>query len=312
LLTLEGFSNIGQYKEWKVLELSKGLKPFESWLRTRIEGIKNMSDLRITLIQSPIHWHDIQANLDMFRQKIADIGQETDVIILPEMFTTGFTMQPELVAEPLGGRTMQWMQHQAKATNAVVTGSFVQQSEGTNEEKSDDPNKSLTYWNTLIWMQPDGQYELYQKRHLFRMAGEHDAYEKGTSRLVVSWRGWRICPMICYDLRFPIWARNTNMDYDVLLYIASWPQARRHAWRTLIQARAIENLSYGVGVNRIGTDHNGYQYLGDSLVADFKGELMLDAQAQEMTQTVSFSRENLSDFRAKFPFYLDADPFTLD
>lgn len=263
-----------------------------------------MSDLCISLVQAPLVWHDIPQNLAYFAEKIAPLARRTDVIVLPEMFSTGFTMQPNSVAESLNGQTMAWLEAQAAATNAVLTTSFVQRTEAGS------------FRNTLVWMPPDGNYTLYHKRHLFRMAGEHEVYEKGNEKQVVVWRGWRICPMICYDLRFPVWARNgyngEQLDYDLLIYTANWPQPRSLAWRTLLPARAIENLCYVAGVNRIGQDQNGYVYQGDSLVADFQGTILFHAENRETIETTTLSHDALAQYRAKCPFYLDADAFEIE
>ena len=255
--------------------------------------------LNVTLIQSDLHWEEVPANLAMFEEKIWRISQPTDLIVLPEMFNTGFTMNASAVAEPMNLHTFKWMKQQARQTGAVVTGSFVVK----EQEK---------YYNRLVWMRPDGSYDTYDKRHLFRMAYEHLTYAEGTKRLVTEWKGWRICPLVCYDLRFPVWSRNGQPPYDVLLYVANWPQARRQAWQALLPARAIENLSYVVGVNRVGTDGKNIPYGGDSAVYNYKGETLFQRVDEEACHTVSLDKEALVAFRTAFPAFLDADAFTLE
>ena len=239
----------------------------------------------------------------MLEERIFNLPDPTDLILLPEMFTTGFTMDAHAVAEPMNLTTFRWLKQMAAQTGAVVTGSYVVQDKGK-------------YFNRLIWMQPDGQFDTYDKRHLFRMAGEDSIYTAGTKRIIKEWKGWRICPLICYDLRFPVWSRNTSgqsneFSYDLLLYVANWPAARRNAWNTLLQARAIENLSYVIGVNRTGTDGNGHPYTGDSAVIDFKGDVLCRHSDTEIIHQQTLSLDELRAFREKFPANLDADAFTL-
>jgi omega-amidase len=259
--------------------------------------------LKITLSQSSLYWHDIDANLAMMEEKIWQIGQETDLIVLPEMFSTGFTNAAPELAEPMNSKTFRWMKQQAKQTRAVVTGSFIARD-----------GKDL--YNRLLWMQPDGEFATYDKKHLFRMSEEHEIYSAGKERLVVEWRGWKICPLICYDLRFPVWSRNLmledeSLSYDLLLYVANWPASRSQVWRTLLQARALENLSYCVGLNRIGEDGMNIAYNGQSLVYNYKGEVVADLSDQDAIVTIELSKTALRDFRKKFPAYLDADSFTV-
>lgn len=256
------------------------------------------TDLTITLIQTALFWESPEANRAMLEEKISQIGQPTDLIVLPEMFTTGFTMKPESVAEPMGLTTFRWMKQQAAQTGAVITGSYVVKAGGN-------------FYNRLLWMQPDGTFDHYDKRHLFRLSGEQNHYAAGTQRLIKEWKGWRICPLICYDLRFPVWSRNTGPDFDLLLYVANWPAARSHAWNTLLQARAIENLCYVAAVNRVGQDGNGHGYAGESCVVDFRGERSGYQQNEEVIHTENLKKADLSTFREKFPAYLDADPFTI-
>jgi len=257
-----------------------------------------MQDLNITLIQTPLYWHDRALNLEMLAHKIEEINQPTDLIIIPEMFTTGFSMQAPELAETMYGPTLLWLQNMAAAANAVITGSLIIK-EGQN------------YYNRLIWMQPDGSYSYYDKKHLFRMAGETQVYSTGTRKLIVNLKGWKICPLVCYDLRFPVWSRNVQNEYDLLLYVANWPAKRDTAWKTLLPARAIENVAYAAGVNRVGDDGNGHLYNGDSMVVNFKGEILFSAENDECTKTITLSYQELEDFRKSFPAYLDADAFTI-
>ena len=255
--------------------------------------------MNITLLQTDLHWQDPVANRAMLEEKLFTLPEPTDLIVLPEMFTTGFTMDARAVAEPMNLTTFRWLRQMAAQTNAVVTGSYVVLENGG-------------YYNRLLWMEPDGQFAHYDKRHLFRMAGEDGVYTAGTSRLVRTWRGWRICPLICYDLRFPVWSRNRQiepdkLDYDLLLYVANWPAARQAPWDTLLQARAIENLSYVAGVNRVGEDGNGNSYLGGSALIDFKGDVLFRQYDTEAIHQQTLSLDDLQGYRAKFPAYLDAD-----
>lgn len=258
-----------------------------------------MENLSLTLIQSALHWENAVANLAMFEEKIWQIKEATDLIVLPEMFTTGFTMNASL-AEPMNLTTFKWMKQQAAQTGAVITGSYIV------KEKEQ-------YFNRLIWMRPDGTFEVYDKRHLFRMAEEHQTYSAGTNKIFPTLKGWRICPLICYDLRFPVWSRNTTkgqaLAYDCLMYVANWPQARSHAWNTLLQARAIENLSYVIGVNRVGADGKNIAYSGNSAVISPKGEVLFHQADHECIQTIILDAAELMAFRQKFPAFLDADGF---
>ena len=264
-----------------------------------------MQDLRITLIQSDIAWEDISANLAMFEEKIWRISGPTDIIVLPEMFTTGFTMNASKHAEMMNMRTFKWMRQMAEQTGALILGSYI-------------CNVHDRYYNRLIWMEPNGQHKTYDKRHLFRMANEHKTYSPGESTLVASWKGWKICPQICYDLRFPVWSRNRfdfetqKLNYDVLVYVANWPQIRINAWDTLLRARAIENLSYVVGVNRVGTDDDGMEYNGSSAIIGPKGDTIFSSEGTETVKTIELSSNALQSYRDKFPAYLDADDFSIE
>ncbi len=262
-----------------------------------------MQDLKVTTVQTSLHWQDKQANLAMLEEKLWEIEGLTDVIILPEMFNTGFSMEAEKMAEPMNLHTSKWLKQMAEQKNAVVTGSFI-------------VNDGGDYYNRLVWMQPDGQYFTYDKRHLFRMANEDAHYLPGTEKLVVEWRGWKIKPLVCYDLRFPVWCRNRSdkdrLDYDLILFVANWPAARVSAWDTLLKARAIENLAYCAGVNRIGDDGNGIAHNGHSGIYNPKGETIYFADDKESVNTVNLSADELFSFRQKFPAYYDADSFRIE
>jgi omega-amidase len=264
-----------------------------------------MQDLKFTLIQSELHWEDAEANLSMFEEKIWQISGSTDVIVLPEMFTTGFTMAASKMAEHMNMRTFKWMRQMADQTGALILGSYIV----TVHDR---------YYNRMLWMEPGGNFKTYDKRHLFRMANEHKTYAAGESLLIATWRGWRICPLICYDLRFPVWSRNRwdaaskRPFYDVAVYVANWPTTRIDAWNTLLKARAIENLSYVVGVNRVGQDGNGIEYNGHSAIISPKGDAIFSNDDMETTRTLELSANSLHSFRDRFPAYLDADDFTIE
>lgn len=257
-----------------------------------------MENLHITLIQSQLHWHNISANLAMFEEKIWTIDQPTDLIILPEMFTTGFTMEAAEFAEPMNLTTFKWMKQMSAQTKAVIVGSYIVVEEGN-------------YYNRLLWMEPDGQFDHYDKRHLFRMAEEHKTFSPGAHKIIKTWKGWNIFPLICYDLRFPVWSRNVNLEYDLSIFIANWPKARRSAWNVLLQARAVENLCYTVGVNRVGVDGKEIAYSGDSAVVDFKGNHLFHKEEEEIIQTILLDKAALERYRTKFPAHQDADNFTV-
>jgi omega-amidase len=255
-----------------------------------------MKNLSITLVQQVITPNNPQLNLDCFAETIK-AAAATDLFILPEVFTTGFCASARSYAETVDGNAYQWMRTQAAAHNAVITGSLV--------VKEQDK-----YFNRLVWMRPDGSYTHYDKRHLFRMGGEHTRYEIGSERVLVELNGWRILPMICYDLRFPVWSRNRN-DYDMAFYVANWPSARALHWNRLLQARAIENLSYVIGVNRVGMDEAGQHYAGDSSVFGPAGEPIATSQEPGLIRVELYS-DRLSEYREKFPANLDADAFSLN
>lgn len=256
-----------------------------------------MEKLRITTVQSTLHWEDPAANRQMFDEKLAGLQGKTDLVILPEMFTTGFSMKAEKLAEPIDGPTFTWLQGHAARLGAVVTGSLIVKENGR-------------FFNRLIWMRPDGQFNCYDKRHLFTLAGEHETYTAGHEKLVVEWMGWKICPLICYDLRFPVWSRNVEA-FDLLIYVANWPEKRSHHWRNLLLARAIENQCYVAGVNRTGSDGLGFDYTGDTAVIDFSGQVRYQIASLENVFTCELSREFLVEYRNKLNFLPDQDEFKI-
>ncbi len=264
-----------------------------------------MQDLKITIIQSDIHWEDIGANLAMFEEKIWRVSGQTDVIVLPEMFTTGFSMGATRLSEMMNMRTTKWMKQIADQTGALILGSHI-------------ANVHDRYYNRLLWMEPGGNVKTYDKRHLFRMASEKKTYSAGESLLIGQWKGWRICPLICYDLRFPVWSRNRydittkKLAYDVLIYVANWPTTRIDVWDTLLKARAIENSCYTVGVNRIGIDGNGIEYNGHSAFISPKGDAIYSSDASETIKTLEVNANSLHSYRDRFPSFMDADEFTVE
>jgi omega-amidase len=266
-----------------------------------------MSTLTITTIQADLSWEDKAANLRRFEEKINGIGVPTEIVILPEMFSTGFSMRPEILAEPMDGPTLDWMKKVAGAKKIILTGSLIIREEGN-------------YYNRLIWMLPNGQYGYYDKRHRFAYAGEDEKYTAGEKRLIASVKGWRVNLLVCYDLRFPVWSRqgsaredsSVTPEYDLLVYVANWPERRVHAWKTLLQARAIENQSYTVGVNRVGTDGNNIVYSGDSMIVDPLGEVLYQGSREEAVFTCTLQKEKLEEIRSRFPFWRDADRFEIE
>ena len=257
-----------------------------------------MQDLRVTLVQSHLHWEDAAENRALLSTKFKALRGTTDLVVLPEMFTTGFTMRSAELAEGMDGRTVAWMKEQARELDAALYGSVIIR-EGDH------------CYNRGLFVTPDGVVTTYDKRHLFRFAKETDHYTAGSKRVVVEWRGWRILLQICFDLRFPVFARNRG-DYDAILYVANWPEVRRYPWSHLLIARAIENQCHVVGVNRVGQDGNGHLYSGDSAAIDPRGAVTgLEPGAEEVLTTV-FDRAALEDFRAKFPVAMEADGFTLE
>lgn len=254
--------------------------------------------LHITLIQPDVVWEDKFANLQQYEQTIGSITGPKQVVVLPEMFSTGFSMDPERLAEPMDGPTVTWMVNMAAKCRCILAGSLIVGEVGN-------------YYNRLLWVQPDGRIGFYDKRHLFTYATEDEHYTPGQTRMIAQVNGWRINLMICYDLRFPVWSRNQDDEYDVLLYVANWPEKRSIAWNTLLRARAIENMCYVVGVNRVGSDAKGHNYIGDSSVYSPLGETILHMHNEAGYKTVTLEMETLKSTRSSLPFLNDADKFML-
>jgi predicted amidohydrolase len=258
-----------------------------------------VSALRVSIVQHDLAWEDAAANRAAFEAAMLPLAGQTDLVVLPEMFTTGFSMVPGRLGEPADGPSVAWMSAMAARLDAAVTGSLITQEGGR-------------HFNRLWFATPDGARRHYDKRHLFRMGAEHRNYGAGDSLLVVEFRGWRIAPLVCYDLRFPVWSRRrTDYDYDLLLYVANWPVARAFAWSQLLVARAIENQAYVGGVNRVGTDGFGNLHEGASVVHDYLGATLADLGNAPGVATVALDDAKLANFRRKFPVHLDADPFAL-
>ncbi len=275
-----------------------------------------MSSLSFTLIQSTIHWENAEANIKMLSDKIRSV-KNPEIVILPEMFTTGFSMRPEIFAEKMDGKTVEWMRKTAAEKKIILTGSLM-----IGEEEH--------YYNRLIWMLPNGELGTYDKRHLFAYSGEDKQYCSGQKRLITSVKGWKILLQICYDLRFPVWSRQTPLkterladpfgkgsgrgyvpEYDVIIYVANWPERRNHAWKSLLMARAIENQCYVIGVNRVGIDANQISYSGNSMVIDPLGEVLYHKAEEEDIHTIILDKLKLDEIRKKFPFLQDGDRFTI-
>lgn len=269
-----------------------------------------MNNLRISLVQGATLWHDPIGNRDYYGRLIAPLHGTTDLVILPETFTSGFSNEAVGDAETMDGPTVAWMRAQAATLDAAVTGSVqIRTGEGAASGKA---------VNRLLFVTPDGAVQVYDKRHLFRYANEHERYAAGRERLTVDWKGWRICPLVCYDLRFPVFARNRfgverpgALDYDLLIFVANWPSVRSYAWKTLLRARAIENLCIVAGLNRVGDDGNGIHYAGDSAVLDMLGHPMSECHDMEVVSTTTLLASELAAHRERFPAMLDGDPFTL-
>mgnify|MGYP002619919486 CR=1 FL=1 len=262
-----------------------------------------MQDLIITIVQTDLTWRDAEKNLQRFDRLIDTISDQTDLIILPEMFTTGFAMEPELLAEEPKSKTFKWMLSKASERKCAVTGSYIVKEDGK-------------YFNRLYFVLPSGESHTYDKRHLFRMAGEDRNFSPGSEKLVFTFKNWKICPLICYDLRFPVWSRNRFengvYEYDLLIYVANWPEIRNHAWNTLLKARAIENQAYVAGVNRIGPDGKGIPHSGDSAVIDPWGTVITHTQAQrESVETVRLDASKLNSHRNSLAFGMDQDKFQI-
>lgn len=261
-----------------------------------------MSSLNITLVQTNLHWENKKANLEMLSKKIDSIKEKTEIIILPEMFNTGFSMKPQILAENMSGETVQWMKKTASEKKAILTGSIIIEEDGR-------------YFNRLIWMLPNGEYGIYDKRHLFAYGDEHTHFSAGSKRLIASVKGWKINLLVCYDLRFPVWARQSpgvRPEYDLLIYVANWPERRSTAWKTLLQARAIENQCYVAGVNRVGDDGNEIHYSGESMIIDPLGEVLYQKANEEDIFTYTLQKDKLKEVREKFPFWKDADEFNIN
>ncbi len=275
-----------------------------------------MSTLTVTTIQSNLFWEDKKANLANLLEKINSIQEKTEVVILPEMFSTGFSMRPEVLAETMDGETVTWMKEICAEKKIILTGSII-----IEETKLDSEGKKR-YYNRLIWMLPNGEYGFYDKRHLFAYGDEHSHFSAGSKRLIASVKGWKINLQVCYDLRFPVWARqnisqnpedpNHYHEYDLLIFVANWPSKRSLTWKSLLQARAIENQSYVIGVNRIGEDGNGITYSGDSMIIDPLGEILYQKTKEEDVFTYALEKEKLNEVRKKFPFMKDSDSFIIN
>jgi len=254
--------------------------------------------MNISIIQSDLFWESPSKNREMFDEKISTLENDIDLIVLPEMFSTGFSMSPENLAEKWQGPTVKWMLRVATSKKVALAGSLIVEDNGK-------------YFNRLVFIHPDGKIEYYDKRHLFRMSGEHNNYDAGSNRVVISYKDFRILLQVCYDIRFPVWSRNRN-DYDMILIVANFPESRRLAWNTLLPARAIENQCYVVACNRVGKDGNDVNYTGESQIVDPLGKLLTSAKPNEnqiITANISF--QNLTNFRTSFPAHLDADSFTI-
>ena len=256
------------------------------------------NELKIVGIQAALVWENPEQNIAFFEKKINTLEAGFDLIVLPEMFTTGFTMHPERVAEKMDGFAVSWMQKIAKEKQAAICGSLV-------------ISAADKFYNRFIFVHPTGEIETYNKRHSFTLAGEDEVYTSGTEKIIIEYKGWRICPLICYDLRFPVWARNTE-NYDLLIYVANWPIARIKAWDTLLKARAIENMSYVIGVNRTGKDGNNYEYSGNSILLDCLGEELSSLKNNEVgIVTANFVKSEQDRIRKKLGFLADKDSFKI-
>jgi len=257
-----------------------------------------MQDLKIAMVQSFQHWEDIDANLKMFGEKIRSISEPVDIIVLPEMFSTGFSMNPASLYETMDGKAVNWMKAMASESKAVIAGSLI-------------IKENENYYNRLVWIRPDGSYNTYDKRHLFSMAGEEKVFAPGSEKLIVVVNGWKICPMVCYDLRFPVWIRNVE-NYDLLLFVANWPDKRIEHWRKLLQARAIENQCFVVGVNRVGLDGNEIPYTGHSMFVNSQGEIQAEIIDEEKIEIINLNDESLNITRKYMPFLNDRDGFRFE
>lgn len=253
--------------------------------------------MKIAIIQAPLFWENAKENQSYFEGKINSISENTDLIVLPEMFTTGFTMRPELVAETMQGETVIWLQELAKVKNCAITGSVV-------------IKENNNFYNRMLFVFPSGEIQFYDKKHLFTLAGEDKVYTSGTEKVIVNYLDWKICLQVCYDLRFPAFSRNSE-DYDLIIYVASWPKIRTNAWDALLKARAIENMSYVIGVNRIGEDDNGYQYIGHSQIVDYLGEYVVEPAESENIFMAELDKQKMISTRQKLGFLDDRDHFEI-
>ncbi|MFK5958605.1 MAG: amidohydrolase [Lutibacter sp.] len=257
-----------------------------------------MQHLKIALLQAAIVWQNAVKNRKQFSNKINAINEDVDLIVLPEMFTTGFSMQPQEIAETMQGETVKWMQQLASEKQAAIVGTII----------ISENNK---YYNRFLFVHPSGEINSYDKRHLFTLAGEDKIYTSGNDKLIVNYKGWKICPLICYDLRFPVWARNVE-DYDIILYVANWPKPRIEAWDSLLKARAIENMSYSIGVNRVGIDANKLEYCGHSAVYDcLGGKLATVKLNKEEIIITTLDKKHITEVRNKLNFLNDKDSFEI-
>ncbi|NLF42594.1 MAG: amidohydrolase [Bacteroidales bacterium] len=263
-----------------------------------------MQDLTLTLVQSNLVWEDRKENLKHFEVLMEQIAQQTDVILLPEAFNTGFSMNPERLAEPIWGPTMEWMKNQAEKHQAIVAGSLFIHENGH-------------FFNRFVWMSPKGEFQYYDKAHLFRYGGEHETFSNGKQKTFISFKGWRISPLICYDLRFPVWSMNqwdkdSGFDFDLLLYVANWPSRRIHAWKSLLVARAIENQCFVAGVNRCGIDGNNINHNGSSLIVDPNGNIISDIPLDlDYVETITLKKALLDEWRSQFQAWQDWDRFQI-
>jgi len=269
-----------------------------------------MQDFRVSLVQGDTRWHDPAANRAYYAHLVAPLHGTTDLVLLPETFTSGFSNEAIDQAETMDGPTIDWLREQARKLDAAICGSV--------QIRVDEGGANDGVYNRLCFVTPDGALSTYDKRHLFRYAKEHERYAAGRDRMTIEWRGWRICPLVCYDLRFPVFSRNRynverseGLDYDLLVYVANWPAARRVAWNTLLRARAIENLCFVAGLNRVGTDGNGLKYDGESAIIDFMGRPLSEGADEELVVTATLPARELLAHRAHFPAMLDADAFSL-
>jgi len=257
-----------------------------------------LDELKIALIQSDLVWENVVQNRLNFSEKIKNISESVDIIILPEMFTTGFTMNASDVAETMNGETVNWMLSISKKSNAAIVGSII-------------ISENYSFFNRLIFVHPSGKIDTYDKRHTFTLAGEDKVYQAGSKRLIVDYKGWKICPLVCYDLRFPVWARNTE-NYEVLIYVANWPKPRITAWDALLKARAIENMSYCIGINRVGLDASNFEYNGSSAAYDVLGKKISNITlGKEQIEILTIEKKHIKKYREKLQFLNDQDGFNL-